>query len=327
MSYRKEFERYLQSSGKKGSVVYAYARAIDDVSKNLKDRGDNRDVYETDDLDELYAIRNMFNNNEVWFAYFGHAGLDVMSSFYAYIKFTEEKKGINPLTRKARKNGIMTVQGLATCFLEMYLAEENNKSTMPALFGVKYAKEISMLGAYTAITKDVVWHVRKILGDRFSESYVTEMNKGVVLSRFVIDKEQLPAPSNGAILIKKTTPSISPKSGTDMLFEAFLPQIAGLFPGWHVKPGNNEGMEKRINVLLEKEDNLKAIKIVAGKADTEDVSHFQGYIGQEKKAGEKITGIIIAGGMDETAKNVLATTVGIEIWEYSISFSPAKTND
>jgi hypothetical protein len=109
-----------------------------------------------------------------------------------------------------------------------------------------------------------------------------------------------------------------------MLIEAFGSHIAEMFPGWHVKPENNEGMEKRINVLLEKEDNLKAIKIVAGTACKEAVLGLQLYIGQKKYVGKKITGVIIAGDIGDSAKHVLLTTVGIEIWEYSINFSPVK---
>jgi uncharacterized HAD superfamily protein len=62
------------------------------------------------------------------------------------------------------------------------MKNSTNSPTMIHLFGIRYAKEIVESGATNA-------ELIKIA--RLQESYVTELNKGRALAKYVVDKEKL----------------------------------------------------------------------------------------------------------------------------------------
>jgi len=80
----------------------------------------------------------------------------------------------------------MSVEELAKILVQMYgdAEQDKEKSVMPNLFGVRFAKEIG--NCYN----DVITEANRIDG-RISIKYGTEIYKGVRLARYVIDKQTL----------------------------------------------------------------------------------------------------------------------------------------
>jgi len=83
----------------------------------------------------------------------------------------------------------MTIVELATKLSEMYEnAPEGDKVSMIHLFGIRYSNEI-IKNNY--IAGEIISNTELRNGSRMKNSYQTEINKGVNLSKYVIDKESI----------------------------------------------------------------------------------------------------------------------------------------
>jgi hypothetical protein len=83
----------------------------------------------------------------------------------------------------------MTISELAKKLSEMYEnAPEGDKVSMIHLFGIRYSNEI-IKNNY--IPGDIIKNTKLKNGSRMNASYQTEINKGVNLSKYVIDKESI----------------------------------------------------------------------------------------------------------------------------------------
>jgi hypothetical protein len=83
---------------------------------------------------------------------------------------------------------MMTLEELAGALIEMYVDAEIDKSAMPRLFGIRYAGEIRD-SVYSPA--DIIRQVREQSGAEIPETYVTEINKGITLSKYVIEKSAI----------------------------------------------------------------------------------------------------------------------------------------
>ena len=82
----------------------------------------------------------------------------------------------------------MNINDLAKKLSEMYENADGDKVAMIHLFGIRYAKVIQQKG-FTA--NDIIKNTRLKNGEAMSETYKTEISKGIKLAEFVIDKEIL----------------------------------------------------------------------------------------------------------------------------------------
>jgi hypothetical protein len=81
----------------------------------------------------------------------------------------------------------MTLNELAEILVQMYEDSENEKSLMIRLFGIRYADLIKASG-FTAT--DII-NQAYLLSTQISPSYDVEINKGIALARYVIEKQTL----------------------------------------------------------------------------------------------------------------------------------------
>jgi hypothetical protein len=81
----------------------------------------------------------------------------------------------------------MTLNELTKTLVQMYENSENEKSLMIRLFGIRYADSIKESG-YTAT--DIIKQAH-ILSDKITLNYDAEINKGIALARYVVDKQFL----------------------------------------------------------------------------------------------------------------------------------------
>ena len=81
----------------------------------------------------------------------------------------------------------MELEKLARILAQMYGDAEDDSSTMVRLFGIRYAHEIR--GKHTP--RHIIQYAKEHLGLQITDTYDSEINKGVTLSRYVIDKESL----------------------------------------------------------------------------------------------------------------------------------------
>ena len=82
----------------------------------------------------------------------------------------------------------MNLKQLAEKLAEMYQNANDDKVAMIHLFGIRYADEIRLSG-YNA--NDIIKTARLRNGKLMPDSYKTEINKGMNLSKYVIDKQTL----------------------------------------------------------------------------------------------------------------------------------------
>jgi hypothetical protein len=81
----------------------------------------------------------------------------------------------------------MTLNELAKTLVQMYENSENEKSLMTRLFGIRYADSIKESGCTAT---DIIRQAH-ILSEQISLNYDTEINKGIALARYVVDKQSL----------------------------------------------------------------------------------------------------------------------------------------
>jgi len=83
----------------------------------------------------------------------------------------------------------MTIVELAKKLSEMYEnAPEGDKVSMIHLFSVRYSNEI-IKNNYVA--REIIENTELKNGSKMDTSYQTEINKGINLSKYVIDKESI----------------------------------------------------------------------------------------------------------------------------------------
>jgi 5-methylcytosine-specific restriction protein B len=82
----------------------------------------------------------------------------------------------------------MNLQQLADKLVEMYQNADTDKSAMVHLFGIRYADEIHKSG-YNA--NDIIKSARLRDGTLMSDSYKTEISKGINLSKYVVEKQTI----------------------------------------------------------------------------------------------------------------------------------------
>jgi hypothetical protein len=114
------------------------------------------------------------------------------------------------------------------------------------------------------------------------------------------------------------------------LQSALVQQIDKLFPSYTIFGKNNEGREysidgKRIDILLENKSSneLLVIELKAGLAKKDVLGQIAEYLGKlyKKFPDRKITGIIIAGEIDESLKDACIPFPNIKTMKYKIELS------
>jgi len=80
----------------------------------------------------------------------------------------------------------MSIEELANILVQMCndAEQDKEKSVMPHLFGVRFAKEIGNCH------KEIITEANR-LDERIPTAYATEIYKGVRLARYVIDRQSL----------------------------------------------------------------------------------------------------------------------------------------
>lgn len=83
----------------------------------------------------------------------------------------------------------MTITELGNELSKMYdQAHEGEKVAMIHLFGIRYSKYIRENGY---VANDIIKSTMLKNGSKINESYYAEINKGVNLAKYVIEKEKL----------------------------------------------------------------------------------------------------------------------------------------
>lgn len=111
-------------------------------------------------------------------------------------------------------------------------------------------------------------------------------------------------------------------------------QISELFPGYGIFGGNSVGIEytiagKRIDILLEKKDvgDLLVVELKSGIADFRVFGQISMYIGLllAQFPDRVISGVIVAGAIDESLRHACATTdrVALKVYRMSVELDDA----
>jgi hypothetical protein len=122
-------------------------------------------------------------------------------------------------------------------------------------------------------------------------------------------------------------------SSTNFAYEkdlqtALCSHISELFPDYHIYGGLGIGVEysiggKRIDVLLEHEQNedLVVVELKSGEADFKVFGQISMYIGLLKRqfAKRSITGVIVAGSIDESLVHACEITDKVSLKTYRMS--------
>jgi hypothetical protein len=82
----------------------------------------------------------------------------------------------------------MPLDDLARILAEMYENADRDKAATVHLFGIRYANEIRE-NEYSPAS--IISRARRNNGAQISEAYSAEINKGINLSRYVIEKETI----------------------------------------------------------------------------------------------------------------------------------------
>jgi hypothetical protein len=114
------------------------------------------------------------------------------------------------------------------------------------------------------------------------------------------------------------------------LQNSLLLQAEELFPGYKVFGNNGEGKEytiggKRIDLLLEHktENKLLVVELKAGLADSKVFGQISMYIGplMQKFCDKEISGVIIAGEIDESLKMAILSNKNIKAMTYKMKLT------
>jgi hypothetical protein len=137
--------------------------------------------------------------------------------------------------------------------------------------------------------------------------------------------------------IKIGTPEINNFTYERDLQNSLISQAENLFPNYKIY-GNYDGVEytidgRRIDLLLENknEKKLLAIELKAGATDFKTFGQISMYLGLLSKhfpdiPKENISGIIIAGEIDQTLKDACLITDKIKLMEYTMKLSLEEVN-
>jgi predicted nuclease of restriction endonuclease-like (RecB) superfamily len=114
------------------------------------------------------------------------------------------------------------------------------------------------------------------------------------------------------------------------LQNSLISQAEELFPGYKIFGNNNEGIEyningKRIDLLLEHktENKLLVVELKAGMADYKVFGQISMYIGplMQKYPDKEISGVIIAGEIDESLKMAISAYRNVRIMSYKMKLT------
>ena len=107
---------------------------------------------------------------------------------------------------------------------------------------------------------------------------------------------------------------------------ALCSQIIELFPSYKIYGGPSIGIEysisgRRIDVLLENEESLLVVELKSGVADFKVFGQISMYIGllQRQFPEKKISGVIVAGSIDESLIQACETSEKITLKTYRMS--------
>lgn len=83
----------------------------------------------------------------------------------------------------------MTINELGKILSQMYEeAPEGEKVTMIFLFSIRYAKIIHNNNYFA---NDILKHTKLKNGDQISDNYFAEINKGLKLAKYVVEKDAI----------------------------------------------------------------------------------------------------------------------------------------
>jgi hypothetical protein len=114
------------------------------------------------------------------------------------------------------------------------------------------------------------------------------------------------------------------------LQNSLISEAEELFPGYKIFGDNNEGIEyningKRIDLLLEHktENKLLVVELKAGMADYKVFGQISMYIGplMQKYPDKEISGVIIAGEIDESLKMAISAYRNVRIMSYKMKLT------
>jgi len=206
--YKNGFKGYLINNGYTTNVVNQYISAVNKISNDYSDiKNEYIDIYELDDLDELYSIQDQYDEADGWNIAFGASAATKRSGFSAYIKYFEKKNNIN------------------------YTGEKNKKNY-----------------------------------------------------------------------------------GENIILNVFISQIEELFSGYKIL----DLQDRRIDLLLENNNDLLAVKIIIGKADDSAIGPLLDFMGEEKYDEKVIIGIIITDQIDDSLLRAIKKLNNVKVWTYSL---------
>ena len=112
------------------------------------------------------------------------------------------------------------------------------------------------------------------------------------------------------------------------LKNSLLYQIEEFFPKYKIFGNNSEGVEflianKRIDILLEKENELLIIELKAGIADYKVFGQISMYLSliRSRFPEKTVKGCIIAHEIDQTLKYAIETNINISAKTYNMSLT------
>ena len=84
----------------------------------------------------------------------------------------------------------MDIEELARILSQMYTEgnEDNRRAAMVHLFGIRYSRVIRENGFNP---KEILAHTRLENGEHIPDTYYAEINKGINLSEYVVDRERI----------------------------------------------------------------------------------------------------------------------------------------
>jgi hypothetical protein len=114
------------------------------------------------------------------------------------------------------------------------------------------------------------------------------------------------------------------------LQNSLISQAEELFPGYKIYGDNGEGIEydingKRIDLLLENknQNKLLVVELKAGSADYKVFGQIAMYMGplMQKHPEKEISGVIIAGEIEESLKMAILVNKNVKIMTYKMKFT------
>jgi hypothetical protein len=204
-----------------------------------------------------------------------------------------------------------------------YSKETGTKTNIYSIQGQLAVSEIahdySQTGKYAQFGYEQHGRFRAAIG-RYSEFFVQHVNEEPLAS--------IKVEAQTAELPDQSTQASSNFAYEKDLQTSLCAQITELFPDYKIFGNGLLGIEysiggKRIDVLLESKDGHKllAVELKSGIADFKVFGQISMYIGllTEQFPNHKISGIIVAGGIDSSLKQACSITNRITLKTYRMS--------